>query len=72
MHFQTSWLRKTDPLVLLYVVSREAHSTKRGTRYYSLINIKINVYCVAIRFSRRKFRYQMDHMDPLMLLLKQT
>ena len=51
MHFQTSWLRKTDPLVLLYVVctSREAHSTKRGTRYYSLINIKINVYCVAIR-----------------------
>ena len=50
----------------------QAHNTKRGTRHYSLINIKINVYFVAIRFGRRRFRYQIDHMDPLVLLLKQT
>ena len=53
-------------------LSRQAHNTKRGTRYYSLINIKINVYFVAIRFSRRRFRYHMDYMDPLVLLWKQT
>ena len=64
MHF------KTDPLSLSYLVctSRQAHNTKRRTRYYSLINIKINVYFVAIRFSRRRFRYHMDYMDPLVLL----
>ena len=27
---------------------------------------------MAIRFSWRQLRYQMDHTDPLMLLLKQT
>ena len=71
MHFQTSWLRKTDPLSLLYVVctSRQAHNTKRGRTYYSLINIKIKVYFVAIRFSRRRLRYQIDHIYPLVLLL---
>ena len=54
--------------VVVVCTSRQAHITRRRTRYYFSIQTLEQIF-VAFRFSRRRFRHQMVH--PLVLMWKQ-